>query len=105
MTRLSILSPALDEIDAIYRHIAQDNLVAAVEVIDRIYEIIEVLVANPGLGRKTRRSGVKQFVAVPYSYVILFRYLPKYDELRVLSVRHGARRRPALQEEAREFRV
>jgi len=105
VTTLSILTPALSEIDTIYRYIAKDNPVAAQEVVDRIYEVIDMLTANPGLGRKTRRAGAKQFTVVPYPYVVLFRYLAAQDELRVLSVRHGARRRPALQDEARAFRV
>jgi hypothetical protein len=41
-----------------------------------------------------------------YPYLIFFQYLPRLDELRVLSVRHAARRRTVeLREPAVEFRV
>lgn len=105
MTSRNITNPALRQIDEIFSYIARDNVQAASDVVARIYEVIDVLVQNPRLGRRTVRRGVRMFVVTGTPYLIFFQYFRQLDALRVLSVRHGARRRIGLQDAETEFRV
>jgi toxin ParE1/3/4 len=92
------------QIDRIYNHIASDNPAAARDVVDRIYKVADFLSTYPNSGRKTVFKDVRMFAVTPYPYVVFFRYVPKRGQIRILDVRHSARRRPALQEHAMEFR-
>ena len=106
MTTL-VLSPRAErEIDEIHDFIARDNALAAQKVVDRIHAVIALLVVNPRMGHEALTGDMRMFVVTPYPYLIYFRHFPRLDELRVVSVRHSARRRTVqLREEPAEFRV
>ncbi|MBS0472116.1 MAG: type II toxin-antitoxin system RelE/ParE family toxin [Proteobacteria bacterium] len=105
MTRLRISGDVLRQIERIHDYIAQEDRFGAANVIRRIHETIDLLLRNPNLGRRTVRNGLRMYAVTPYPCVIFFRYYPGRDELCIRSVRHGARRRPALQEDAADFRA
>lgn len=93
------------QIWAIHDHIARDKVGAAAEVVARILEVADFVSDNPGAGQATVRPGLRSISTKPYPYVILFRYLVTKERVRIVQIRHGARRRPALQEDASAFRV
>jgi plasmid stabilization system protein ParE len=105
MTRLRVTDPARRQIVEIHRYIALDDALAADRVVAAIDRSIELLVLNPGLGRRLLGRRVRMVAVRRYPYVIFFQYFRGLDEIRIVSVRHGARRRPALQEDAAEFRA
>lgn len=103
--RLSISLRAAREIREIYFYIARDNQFAADKVRTRIYEIIDHIARYP---RSGHASVFRDWRAMPvgsYPYVIYFRVSLKRQEVRILQVVHGARRRPGLREEPSEFRA
>jgi toxin ParE1/3/4 len=87
-------------LDKIFDYIARDNPAAADRVVRRVEEIAEAIGRNPHLGLKVSRSGVRVFPAHPYPYLIFYEVA---DTVRIIRIRHAARRRPFFHEEAREF--
>ena len=52
-----------------------------------------------------RERGVRMYVVKPYPYIVFYRYEARSDTVRIIRVRHAARRRGGLQDEAPEFRA
>jgi addiction module RelE/StbE family toxin len=73
----------------IFAYIAADRDEAAVRVVDRLYVAGESLAQFPHRGRVARLSGRRELVVDPY--VITYRV--KRDEVLILTVEHGARRK------------
>lgn len=82
-------SPALDELDAIYRYIVEHNGAAAKRVKARIREAAEQLGEFPEMARRTDRAGVRVRIVTPFPYLIF--YTVRNDEVLILHIRHGAR--------------
>jgi toxin ParE1/3/4 len=83
---------ALTQLDQIFSYIAKDNPAAAAAVVDRIEALVGVLGRYPTMGRPTDQEGVRVMGVRRYPYVIFYRILPDRDEVRILGVRHTARR-------------
>jgi toxin ParE1/3/4 len=90
---------ALRQLDEIYDYLRERNPVAAAAVMARIAASISHVADYPFMGRKTDRNGVHMHAIVDYPYLIFYRINVAKDEVRVISVRHGARRHPGFQEE------
>ena len=85
-----IWSPsALREIDRIYRYIAQFNPRAAENTARAILAAGDSLEIFPFRGRVVPGSRLRE-MSLPYPYII--RYRVAGDHVRILRVRHGARR-------------
>jgi toxin ParE1/3/4 len=85
-----IWSPAaLREIDHIYRYLAQFNPGAAENTIGEILAAGDSLERFPYRGRSVPGTQLRE-ITLPYPYVI--RYRITADHVRILRVRHGARR-------------
>lgn len=93
--------PARSDIDAIYRHIATDNPVAALAVVTAIRDSVVLLSHFPEKSRKTRRTGLRALPLSQYPYIVFFRIKP--DVLEVVHVLHGARRHQQFSEDAAAF--
>ena len=80
--------------DLILAWIAKDNPRAAVATVDRIEVRLERLAGTglPHSGRPGRIACTRELVEPPY--VIVYRVFEDRDEVHVLSILHGARRRP-----------
>ena len=102
MKKLRFDPGAYAQIADIYAHIATDDLLAAERVVRRIESLAALLCEYPDMGHKLRRRSERMMPVEPYPYLIFYRVIR--NELHILQVRHAARRRPALQEEAAEFR-
>lgn len=89
MSRLTFSPLALDDLDAIYEYISQDNRSAARRFLGKLHDRFRMLARQPLLGE--RHPGVGQDLRLFSftSYVIL--YKPLANGVEVLRVIHGAR--------------
>lgn len=83
---------ALVQLEEIHAYIATRNPRAAGIVIDRIKELCDKLGDFPGVGTQTDQTGVHVLPVVRYPYLIFYTVLRDADEVRVLRIRHGARK-------------
>jgi plasmid stabilization system protein ParE len=83
---------AIAQIDEILSYIARDNPIAAEVLIARIDRLAGLLGKAPRMGRPTDYEEVRILGVPPYPYVIFYRILAERDEVRILRVRHTARR-------------
>lgn len=85
-----IWSPAaLREILHIYNYIARFNPTAAANLADRLFEAGDSLETFPDGGRPVPGTKLRELTVV-YPYIIRYRVAP--EQVRILRVRHGARR-------------
>ena len=91
--KVVVRTRAAQQVAAIYDHIAASNPSAARRVVARIYAHVERVAATGfgELGRPGRRRGTRELVEFPY--LIVYRLDQSRNELVVLAVVHGARRR------------
>lgn len=93
-----ILSPeAAADLQALYEYISKDSPDNAAKMVGRILDAIESLETFPHRNVVERQSKkikqpVRSLLVKPY--IIYFRVLDEQVAVTVLSVRHGARRRP-----------
>jgi plasmid stabilization system protein ParE len=83
---------ALSALDEIHAYIACDSPRAAGDVIALIESLCLKLGDFPGMGRATSLDGVRMIPAERYPYIIFYAVLPDDREVRILRVRHAARR-------------
>lgn len=83
------------DLNDIYRYVAEDNLVAAGEVVDTIYRYTNLqLKEHPNSGRNGRVAGTFELVMPRYrNYIVV--YQRATDQIDILAVMHGRRRWPA----------
>ena len=84
---------ALAEIDEVYSYIAKDNLAAADRVIGQVRHTIALIARRPKIGHVKYRQLVRMLPVRRYPQYLVF-YAIEGNEVVVLNVRHGARRRP-----------
>ena len=93
MSRYSVSPAARQDLREIYRHIAKDNRVAAVGVVDRLIDTFSLLASQPEMGtvRLDLVPGVQSFSGSgpARNYVIFYRIGP--SEIEIVRVIHGAR--------------
>lgn len=88
------LPKAIRNLDDAAEFIAQDNPVAARELVRRIRDAVEHLKVNPALGRPGRVPGTRELVVSGTPYIVPYRVRPLLDQVEVLRVFHGQRRLP-----------
>jgi len=91
--KLRYTERAIADLEAIEAYIAQHNPRASVAVGERIRGAIELLADFPGLGR-ARDAEVRVLPLVTNPYVVYYSVDASADEVAILHVRHGRRRRP-----------
>ena len=93
-----ILSPgAAADLQAIHEYISKDSPDYAAKMVGRILDAIGTLELFPHRNLIERRSAkikhpVRSLPVKPY--IVYFRVLDQQQAVRILAVRHGARRRP-----------
>ncbi len=90
---------ALAQLEEIHAYIGARNPRAAIAVTARIQELCERLGEFPGIGTATDQEGVRVLPVVRYPYLIFYKILDEADEVRILRIRHGARRPEPLGDE------
>jgi addiction module RelE/StbE family toxin len=83
---------ALTQLDQIFSYIAKDNPAAASAVVERIDALATLLGRYPTMGRPTDKEGVRVMGVRRHPYLVFYKILPDRDEVRILRVRHMARR-------------
>lgn len=83
---------AVSDRKAIAKHIAKDNPIAAVEIVDLLIKTALMLDANPKMGRTGRTRGTREAVAHP-NYILV--YQVSTDTVTVLRVLHTSQAWPA----------
>ncbi|QQO18691.1 type II toxin-antitoxin system RelE/ParE family toxin [Bradyrhizobium diazoefficiens] len=74
------------DLDSIWEFIASDSIRAAEKQIERIGDILEMLVENPaGRERRELRADLRSF---PVGNYVIF-YIPLHDGIEVIQVMHG----------------
>jgi toxin ParE1/3/4 len=81
---------ALADLDEIFAYVAADNREAAARLVARIEDVAKRIADSPYIGEATRKSEFRRFPVGNYLIV----YEVGKDEVVILYVRHGARRRP-----------
>jgi addiction module RelE/StbE family toxin len=93
MPQLDWSSEALTDLQELRDYIADRNQTAAASVFLRIVEHAGSLVEQPKLGRPGRVRGTRELVVPGTPFIIAYTVLD-HDAIRILGVRHGARRWP-----------
>jgi plasmid stabilization system protein ParE len=93
-----IMSPeAAADFESVHAYITQDSPAAAARMVERILAAIDTLTSFP---HRTLAAHVSSRLRYPVRslsvrpYVVYFRTLEDEHVVRILTVRHGARRRP-----------
>ena len=76
--------------EAVY--IAQDDAIAACQVVARVLEAVAQLAQQPGLGRPGRVPGTRELVVLKTRYLVP--YVVQGDQVIILRVFHTSRRLP-----------
>jgi len=89
VNRFSITEEAISDLDEIWDYIAEDNPFAANRVIDSIWDVFDLLVDNPRMGRifQTRNAAIRVF---PHNQYLIF-YRPEREGILILRILHGRR--------------
>lgn len=86
------LKKALSNLDKEAEYIAQDNPQAAIVVVQRIKEGVDLLKENPSLGRPGRIEGTRELVIDKTSYIVPYRVCN--NRVEILRVFHTFRKLP-----------
>jgi antitoxin ParD1/3/4/toxin ParE1/3/4 len=90
MSRYRLTPSAAGDLDAIYEHIAADNVPAAGRLLQRFTEAFRRLAEMPGMGHLREDLTDEPFrFWVVSSHLIIYR--PDTEPLEILRVVHGAR--------------
>lgn len=100
---LSFSPRALQELDAIFVYIRHDSPAGADHVRERVLEVAEYIASYPYAGRVTGYHGIRACSVPPYPYVIFYKVIRSTGDVRVLRVRHAARRPLYLNDPQRGF--
>ena len=83
---------AIRNLTAIRDHISEDSPVAAQRVAVRILDSVELLAAQPHMGRPGRVVGTRELVVPDTPYLIPYRV--KGDRLELIALFHGRQKWP-----------
>ena len=79
---------ALDNLDAAVEYIAADNPMAARKVAQKIWDSVQLLKSQPGLGRPGRVAGTREVIIIGLPYIIP--YMEKDGTIVVLRIMHNS---------------
>ncbi len=90
--RIRWTNKALDNFDAAVEYIALDNPVSANRVAKKIWESIQLLKMQPGLGRPGRVEGTRELVIHGLPYIVP--YIEKDGTIFILRIIHSSMKWP-----------
>jgi len=90
--RLRWTTPAAEDLYRIVQHIQKDNLTAATEVANILYEGCGNLTKFPRRGRKGRIEGTRELIIPGLPYLVVYRILDQ--TLEILRIYHGVQNWP-----------
>ena len=80
------------DLDRIVEYLLQDDLAAALRIVDVIREAVQVLADHPYIGRGGRVIDTRELVIPGRRYIVAYQVLG--DTVIILRVLHGAQRWP-----------
>ncbi len=83
---------ATKDLDEIFDHILKENPQTAVEVLDRIEQMVEHLLEHPGMGRPGRVKNTRELIIPELPWILP--YLTAADTITILGVIHAAMQWP-----------
>ena len=86
------LKTALNNLHEISAYIAQDNPIAASQVLNSIISQVSLLSAQPAMGRSGRVLGTRELVITNTHYLVPYRI--KNNTVEILRVFHTSRKLP-----------
>jgi toxin ParE1/3/4 len=86
--RIRYLPKAVQQLDAIFTHIAARNPSAAIRVGAAIRRGIERLADFPRSARQSEVPGIRELAIVRYPYIVFYAVDEQRQEVHVLRVRH-----------------
>jgi toxin ParE1/3/4 len=90
--RVSYSPQALQQLHKIVVYIRAESPRGAERFGRRVEEIARLISEHPRAGRPANRPRVHVFTLSPFPYLLYYQILPERDEIRIIRVRHGARR-------------
>ncbi|MDO3387528.1 type II toxin-antitoxin system RelE/ParE family toxin [Gilvimarinus sp. SDUM040013] len=88
------LQKALQNLDDEAEYIAKENPAAAKLVVQRVFEAVNLLPANPAMGNPGRIYGTRELVVPDTRYILPYRVRPRLNRIEILRVFHTSRRLP-----------
>ncbi len=88
------LRKALENIEHEATYISQENPAAANEVVQRIYDSVDLLADNPSLGHPGRIPGTRELIVPDTHYIIPYRVRLRLKQIEILRVFHISRKPP-----------
>ena len=79
---------AREERNSAIEHIAQENLVAALEQLDKIERQTDKLLQYPEIGRPGRKQGTRELVIQKTNFIVVYRLNSKIKSIVILRVLH-----------------
>jgi len=89
MPKLVWLESAETDLDNIADYIAQDNVVAAIDVYLQVKESSKGLLDHPKIGRPGRVKGTRERIVMGTKLIIIYRLTDRIEIIRIL---HGSQR-------------
>jgi toxin ParE1/3/4 len=86
------LEKAAIDLEEAYEFIWHDNPPAAENEIRKVFESVELLSINPGMGKAGRVAKTRELVIAGTPYIVIYRV--KGTRLEILRVFHGSRQWP-----------
>lgn len=93
MLKLEWASPAILDLQAAGEYIAQENKKAAARVAERVKEAVELLPAQPNMGRPGRINETREMVVSGTPFIVI--YWVRKGVVQVLRLLHHAQSWPA----------
>ncbi|MGH8720675.1 MAG: type II toxin-antitoxin system RelE/ParE family toxin [Burkholderiales bacterium] len=89
MARVTYAGNALDNLERAFEFLARNDPGAAADAARAIRDAVQILSRHPLIGRPLH-EGLRELVISfgRTGYVVLYRFLPRRDEVRVLALRH-----------------
>lgn len=88
------LEKALNNLDEEATYIAKSDPQAALIVVQRIYDAVNLLRENPALGHPGRIHGTRELIVPDTRYLIPYRVKPELQQVQILRVFHSSRKSP-----------
>jgi toxin ParE1/3/4 len=91
--RVKWLRQALQNLDSIAAHIAEDDPGAALDVVTEIEAAVGLLARHTSLGRPGRVPGTRELVIAGTPFIVAYRVV--VVEVQIIRILHGAQRWPS----------
>jgi plasmid stabilization system protein ParE len=85
-------TPATRQLAAAHEYLAAENETAATEIVNHIWDSVDILARHPKAGRAGRVPGTRELVITGTPFIVAYRIAK--NEVRVLAVLHAAREWP-----------